>query len=99
MPIIGKILFIKEVRKIVPSMKLRDLKFARGYGGTRPQIIDITKKKLEFGEAKIKGDNIIFNVTPSPGASTCLKNAKDDAEIITKTLHKHFDNKKFEEDH
>lgn len=99
LPVIGKILFIKEVRNIVPSMKLRDLKFARGYGGARPQIINIPKKKLEFGEAKIRGDNIIFNVTPSPGASTCLKNAQDDAKIITKTLHNHFNNKKFEEDH
>jgi len=31
-----------------------------------------------LGEAKIVGEKIIFNITPSPGASTCLGNAFDD---------------------
>ena len=31
-----------------------------------------------MGEAKIIGDKIIFNITPSPGASTCLQNALED---------------------
>ena len=31
-----------------------------------------------MGEAKIIGDRIIFNITPSPGASTCLQNALED---------------------
>ena len=77
-PIIGKRLFIKQVKKIVPSVKLKDLTFAKGYGGVRPQIVNLNTQSLELGEAKITGDKIIFNITPSPGASTCLQNAQDD---------------------
>ena len=71
-------LFIREVRKIVPSLKLNELQYARGIGGTRPQIVNNTTRKLEMGEAKLAGEKIIFNITPSPGASTCLGNAYSD---------------------
>lgn len=77
-PIVGKRLFIKEVKKIVPSIKLKDLTYAQGYGGVRPQIVNLNSQGLEMGEAKIIGDKIIFNITPSPGASTCLQNALED---------------------
>lgn len=83
-PFIGKRIFIKEVRKIVPNVKLSDLKYAKGYGGIRPQIVDVKNKKLNLGESKIIGENIIFNITPSPGASTCLGNAEEDTERIIK---------------
>ena len=82
LPFIGKRMFLKEVQKIVPKVKLKELRFAKGVGGTRPQIVDNIKKKLEMGEAKIKGRKIIFNITPSPGASTCLGNAFTDAKEI-----------------
>jgi malate dehydrogenase (quinone) len=78
LPFIGKRLFIRQIRKIVPSIKLNELKYAKGIGGTRPQIVNNTTRKLEMGEAKLTGDNIIFNITPSPGASTCLGNAYAD---------------------
>jgi malate dehydrogenase (quinone) len=39
-----------------------------------------------MGEAKIVGDDIIFNITPSPGASTCLKNARRDTETLMEFL-------------
>jgi malate dehydrogenase (quinone) len=78
LPFIGKRLFIKEIRMIVPSIKLEEIKFATGVGGTRPQIVNNTTRKLEMGEAKLSGDRIIFNITPSPGASTCLGNAYSD---------------------
>ena len=77
-PIIGKRLFIKEVKKIVPAIALKDLTYAKGYGGVRPQVVNLKTKALEMGEAKIVGDRIIFNITPSPGASTCLQNALED---------------------
>lgn len=86
LPFIGRRLFIKEVRKIVPSLKLSELRFAKGIGGTRPQIVNNTTRKLEMGEAKLNGDNIIFNITPSPGASTCLGNAYADVEKIIEFL-------------
>ncbi|MCJ7819757.1 MAG: FAD-dependent oxidoreductase, partial [Bacteroidales bacterium] len=59
-PWIGKRLFLKEIRKIVPGIKLDEIKFARKIGGTRPQIINNTTKKLELGEAQIVGEKIIF---------------------------------------
>jgi malate dehydrogenase (quinone) len=89
LPFIGKRLFIKQIRKIVPSLKLSELRYAKGIGGTRPQIVNNTTRKLEMGEAKLDGDKIIFNITPSPGASTCLGNAYSDTQEVIKF----FDNK------
>ncbi len=77
-PWIGKRLFIDKVRQIVPSIQLKDLTFAKGYGGVRPQVVNLKTRQLDMGEAKILGDRIIFNITPSPGASTCLKTAEED---------------------
>lgn len=100
LPYFGRRLFIKEVRKIVPSLKLSELRFAKGIGGTRPQIVNNTTRKLELGEAKLTGDNIIFSITPSPGASTCLGNAYSDVSKIVEFLgNKHkFDKEAFEKD-
>lgn len=81
-PLIGKRFFLREVQKIVPSIQLSDLQLAKGYGGIRPQIINLKTKSLELGEAKIIGENILFNITPSPGASTCLQNAEYDTEKV-----------------
>lgn len=78
LPFIGKRLFIRQVRKIVPTLKLSELQVAKGIGGTRPQIVNNTSRRLEMGEAKLCGEKIIFNITPSPGASTCLGNAYSD---------------------
>lgn len=85
-PWIGKRSFLKEIRKIVPGIKLGEIKFARRVGGTRPQIINNSTGKLEMGEAKIIGDRIIFNITPSPGASTCLGNALEDSLKVMEFL-------------
>lgn len=90
LPYVGKRLFIKEVRKIVPLLKIEELKYAKGIGGTRPQIVNNTTRKLEMGEAKLEGDKIIFNITPSPGASTCLGNAYSDASKIVGFLDNKF---------
>lgn len=99
-PSIGKRYFLKEVRKIVPGIKLGEIKFAKGIGGTRPQIINNSARKLEMGEAKIAGEKIIFNITPSPGASTCLGNAYEDTVKVMDFLnHKFsFNKEKFEHD-
>ncbi|HLN54976.1 MAG TPA: FAD-dependent oxidoreductase [Bacteroidales bacterium] len=86
LPFFGKRLFIKEVRKIVPSLKVSEITYARGIGGTRPQIVNNTTRKLEMGEAKLMGDKIIFNITPSPGASTCLGNAFTDTKTVIQFL-------------
>ena len=85
-PLIGKRLFIQEVKKIIPSIKLSDLAYAKGYGGVRPQVVNLNTQALEMGEAKITGDRIIFNITPSPGASTCLQNALEDTTKLISFL-------------
>lgn len=90
LPLIGKRLFIKQVRKIVPDIKMNELKYARRIGGTRPQVVNNTTRKLEMGEAKLTGDRIIFNITPSPGASTCLGNAYADTLKIMEFLDNKF---------
>ncbi|MEL7494740.1 MAG: FAD-dependent oxidoreductase [Cyanobacteria bacterium J06554_11] len=94
-PLIGKWLFIRKVRKIVPSARLKDLSFAKGYGGIRPQIVNLKTRQLEMGEAKIVGKNILFNITPSPGASTCLKTAADSCRMLVEFLGEAY---KFEEE-
>jgi malate dehydrogenase (quinone) len=100
LPWIGKRSFLKEIKKIVPNVKLEEVKFAKKVGGTRPQIINNATKKLELGEAKILGENIIFNITPSPGASTCLGNAFEDTSKLMEFLSNRFtfDRVQFEKD-
>jgi malate dehydrogenase (quinone) len=103
-PYIGKRMFIKEIRKIVPNIRLEELTYvkrAKGrVGGARPQIVNNTTKKLELGEAKLVGDNIIFNITPSPGASTCMGNAYKDITKVIEFLGDNytFNNEAFEKD-
>jgi malate dehydrogenase (quinone) len=82
LPKVGPKAFLPHVQKVVPSVELEDIERAKGYGGVRPQIVDTKEKSLDMGEAKIVGDDIIFNITPSPGASTCLKNAMRDTHTI-----------------
>lgn len=98
-PILGKFLYLSSIRKIIPSMKYRDLSFGKGLGGLRPQVIDMETGK--WGEPKIVGDNIIFVTTPSPGASSSLRNAEKDARMIVGFLEKReafFDEEKFARD-
>ena len=100
LPLIGKRLFLKEVQKIVPSIQLGDIQVAKGYGGIRPQVVNLRTKHLDLGEAKIVGENVLFNITPSPGASTCLQNAEVDTEKIISFLGQEytFDKQRFLED-
>lgn len=100
LPIVGRWLFLQDARKIVPSLQYKDLHFGKGLGGIRPQVVNAITKKLEMGEAEIVGDNILFNITPSPGASVSLKNAEQDAlKIIGFFKSKfHFDQKRWCDD-
>jgi len=81
-PILGKYFFVKNVQKIVPTIQAMDLKKAKGFGGMRLQRVDTKTHELQLGEGKIIGNNIIFNMTPSPGASVCLFNGMRDAEKL-----------------
>jgi len=91
-------LFLKDARKIVPSLQLKDIEFAKGFGGVRPQLIDKKQSKLLMGEAKINpGNGIIFNMTPSPGASSCLANAELDMRLIVSYLGAKIDEQKLQQ--
>jgi len=90
-PLIGKEVFVHDAQKVIPSLKVSDLTFAEGYGGMRPQIIDKKKHELLLGEAKISKNGIIFNMTPSPGATSSLAIAMQDTKAICQHLSKSFD--------
>lgn len=96
-PLVNRRLFLKDARKIVPSLQLDDLTFAQGVGGVRPQLIDRAQRKLILGQAEIDpGNGIRFNITPSPGATTCLGNAEQDILRIQQHLGCEFDRRWFE---
>ena len=95
-PGINKGLFVKDARKIVPSLSADDLEYAKGFGGVRPQVLNKTEKKLMLGEASLsEGNGIIFNMTPSPGATSCLGNAQRDVKVICEYLNLEFDEAQF----
>lgn len=92
LPYIGKRLFVKEARKIIPTLTAADIDKARGVGWTRPQMMNTTKtdkKWLDFGEAKFTtlDNSALFTITPSPGATTCLWNAYNDVQAILKSFN------------
>ena len=90
-PHFGKEIFIRDARKILPALNADDLTFAEGYGGMRPQIIDKKEQELLLGEAKIEESGLIFNMTPSPGATSSLSIALQDTQSICKVLGATFD--------
>ena len=95
-PGINKGLFVKDARKIVPSLTVDDLEYAKGFGGVRPQVLNKTEKKLMLGEASLsEGKGIIFNMTPSPGATSCLGNAERDIKIVCDYLKLDFNETQF----
>lgn len=95
-PGINKGLFVKDARKIVPSLSTDDIEYAKGFGGVRPQVLDKKEKKLMLGEASINpGNGIIFNMTPSPGATSCLGNAERDIQVVCGYLGKTFNHEQF----
>lgn len=93
-PYLGRWAFLSEARKITPSISYGDLEEKKRHGGIRPQIVNTQEKALSVGEAKIVGDDIIFDITPSPGASVSLANAKKNAH----TIEEFFDGIGFQED-
>ena len=98
-PYFGKRAFLKDAQKIIPSLEVSDIEYAKGFGGVRGQILDKKNQKLMLGEATINtGEGIIFNMTPSPGATSCLGNAQRDVELICEYLGKKFDLDAFNKD-
>ena len=49
-----------------------------------------------LGEASLsEGKGIIFNMTPSPGATSCLGNAERDIKVICDYLNLEFNEEQF----
>ena len=95
-PGINKGLFVKDAKKIVPSLSVDEIEYAKGFGGVRPQVLNKTEKKLMLGEASITEEKgIIYNMTPSPGATSCLGNAERDIKIVCEYLGKKFNEEQF----
>lgn len=95
-PDLGKYYFLKEeVNKIVPSLKYNDIKFYKKGGGIRPQIIDKKMRRLILGVVDLRGEGIEFSMAPSPGASSCLKEALKYTLSATEYLDKKFYKEKF----
>jgi malate dehydrogenase (quinone) len=91
-PWLRRRLFLADARKILPALQLDDLRFAEGYGGVRPQLIDRQTRRLMLGEVSIPASpGLSFNVTPSPGGTCCLGNAERDALAIRDHLGCQFD--------
>lgn len=97
-PMVGKEVFVKDAKKLIPSIAVNGLQFADGYGGIRPQVIDKKNHELLLGEAKIEEDGLIFNMTPSPGATSSLAIALQDTLSICETLGANFDSVKHEKE-
>ena len=99
-PLLGKYFVLRAARNIVPTLNYRDIWYAKGEGGIRPQIIDLKTGELVTGTGKIKGENIIFDITPSPGASDCIRNALINAKLIEESSRRkyEFDATKFLEE-
>ncbi|MBK1722130.1 FAD-dependent oxidoreductase [Thiocystis violacea] len=96
-PKLNRHLFAKEIRKIVPSIRVEDISYAEGFGGIRPQLIDKTARKLRMGEAKFTdGAGIIFNMTPSPGGTSCLGSGEKDMRALATYLGARIDEPAFE---
>ncbi len=85
-PFVAPHFFALQARKIAPTLSGADFVRARGFGGMRLQRVNTNTHELLLGEGKIIGENIIFNMTPSPGASVCLYNAVRDMEHVLRFL-------------
>ncbi|MGP1560546.1 MAG: FAD-dependent oxidoreductase [Helicobacteraceae bacterium] len=95
-PYFNKKAFLKDARKIVPSLRESEIEYASGFGGIRPQVLNKKEKRLMLGETSINpGNGIIFNMTPSPGATSCFANALRDLKLVTARLNKTFYEDKF----
>lgn len=99
-PFFGPRAYAKLCQKIIPTLKYADFKNGKSKAGIRPQLINIKTQKLQMGEVEIEGDKILFNITPSPGATSCFKNAHSNAKKIIKFFNGRyiFNEKAFQED-
>ncbi len=100
-PVIGKGLYLPHVQKIIPTMRYKDLRYGKGLGGLRPQIINLGTGEIVFGISQIfgeDGDPSIFIVTPSPGATGALQIAMLNIQRAVAITGESFDQERFDRD-
>ncbi|MDO8463564.1 MAG: FAD-dependent oxidoreductase [bacterium] len=98
-PVLGRRIFLRAAQKIVPTLRSRDLTWARGAGGIRPQLVDTRAMALSNAEGRIVGNGDIYEITPSPGASVCLGIACEDIAQVCTWVGATFDRERFLADH
>ncbi|NQV90112.1 FAD-dependent oxidoreductase [Candidatus Uhrbacteria bacterium] len=92
-PIVGKYAFLRDVRKVVPSLGIDDIILDKGAGGIRGQPIDLVNGVIAKGHDRFVAPDAPYahTIAPSPGASFCLGNAVELARIISERLGHPFD--------
>ena len=101
LPMVGKGLYLQQIQKIIPTMRYKDLRYGKGIGGLRPQIINLRTGEIVFGISQIFGENddpSIFNVTPSPGATAAIRTGMLNVQRAVAVTGEHFDQEKFDRD-
>ena len=90
-PGLNRRLIIRDIRKIVPSLNASDITYAHdlagSFGGVRPHLIDRTQGTLVMDKTKLDdGAGLIFNMTPSPGGTSCLCSGEQDMRAVAHRL-------------
>ncbi len=101
LPLLGKRLYLPQVQKIIPTMHYKDLRYGKGIGGLRPQIVNLKTGEIVFGISQIFGednDPSIFNITPSPGATAALQTGMLNIQRATAVTGERFDQERFDQD-
>jgi len=101
LPVVGKGLYLQQIKKIIPTMQYEDLRYGHGIGGLRPQIVNLKTGEIVFGISQIFGENndpSIFNITPSPGATAALQTGMLNIQRAVTVTGESFDQERFDRD-
>lgn len=99
-PGLSRRLIIRDIRKIVPSLSVADISYAQdfagGFGGVRPYLIERATGNLVMDETKHgDGAGLLFNMTPSPGGTSCLCSGERDMRTLARYLGAQIDEQAF----
>ncbi|OGL71682.1 hypothetical protein A3C09_02890 [Candidatus Uhrbacteria bacterium RIFCSPHIGHO2_02_FULL_47_44] len=96
LPWIGTHAFLRDARKIVPSLGIDDIMLDKGAGGVRGQPFSLVTGQIVKGRDRFipKDAPIAFTLAPSPGASYCLGNAVELSRAIAERTSIQFDERR-----
>lgn len=101
LPWIGKRAFLRDARKVVPSLSADDITLDKGAGGVRGQPVHVPTRTLAKNADKIVPEDdspIVFTLAPSPGASYSLANAVEDMRLFAQRTGHTFDEARLRKD-